>query len=406
MSKIVFKNKEGQELAANLELPEGKPLAYALFAHCFTCSKDALAAFRISKALTQHGIAVLRFDFTGLGNSQGDFANTNFSSNVNDLLSAADFLRAEYSAPTLLIGHSLGGAAQLVAANSLPEVKAVVTIAAPSTLTQLEDLLTDKLAEIKEKGEAEVNLAGRKFNIKKQFLDDLSHDKVVKSVASLDKALLIFHSTQDNIVNIEHAYRLFSAATASKSLITLDGADHLLTNKDDAIYVAQLIMDWASAYLPLAKESKDSPSTKETAQVIVCETRQGKFTQEVRAGNLFFPADEPISAGGNNTGPNPYDLLLAALGACTSMTIRMYADFKKLPLEKVVVRLNHNKIYAADCEHCESEQSKIDHIERTIELQGQLTDEQKTKLLEIANKCPVHKTLTSKVTITTQLMGR
>lgn len=402
--KIVFKNKAGLELSASLELPANEVVAYALFAHCFTCSKDALAAFRISQALTDSGIAVLRFDFTGLGNSQGDFANTNFSSNVEDLLSAADYLRTQHKAPSLLIGHSFGGSAVLVAATHLPETKAIVTIAAPAHLTQLKVLFTDKLDEISTEGEAEVDLAGRKFHIKKQFLDNLEQSDLLSITASLDKALLIFHSFQDTLVPIQHAYDIFNAATHAKNIITLEGADHLLSAKKDAMYVATLIADWSSRYLPVVNAATDLKIDRQSAQVIVHGTQQGKFKQEVIMGEHTLIADEPVSAGGDNAGPNPYDLLLAGLGACTSMTIRLYADFKKIPLEDVIVKLNHGKEYAADCEHCEDEKAKVDHIERLIELKGNLSEEQKAKLLAIANKCPVHKTLTSTITITTQLV--
>lgn len=401
--KIIFKNKQGIELAASIELPAGKPTAFAIFAHCFTCSKDTLAAYRISKALTEFGIAVLRFDFTGLGNSQGDFANTNFSSNIQDLISANQFLTEAYQEPTLLIGHSLGGAAVLAVAPQLPAVKAIVTIEAPSDLIHLEHFFGDKIPEIKSEGNAEVILGGRKFNIQHQFLKDLEAHHLLDIVASLNKSLLVFHSPVDEIVSIENAYAIFAAAKGTKSFISLDGANHLLTQKKDSMYVANVLAAWASRYIATELDMADAVQADTSAQVIVRETKAGPFTKEIISGIHVFTADEPAAYGGNNLGPGPYDLLLAGLGACTSMTIRMYANMKKIPLDDVVVKLNHNKVHAKDCQNCENDQSKIDRIDREIALHGNLTPEQRQKLFEIANKCPVHKTLTSKIEIETTL---
>lgn len=398
--KIIFPGAFGSNLAATLDLPPYEPVAYALFAHCFTCSKNTLAAFRISRALTEYGIAVLRFDFTGLGGSEGDFANTNFSSNINDLLKAVDFLRENYQEPDMLIGHSLGGAAILAVAPQVSQVKAVVTIAAPADLMHVKKLFANKVDEIKLRGEADVELAGRKFQIKKQFLDDLEQHHLLDTIANLNKALLIFHSPQDKIVNIENAYAIFDAAKQNKSFISLDGADHLLTHEDDAEYVAKILSTWASRYVMMDAKKK---TENNSGEVIVCETREGRFTQNILAGKHVLIADEPEAAGGNDLGPSPYEFLLASLGSCTSMTIRMYADLKNIPLDRTIVKLKHDKIYAEDCKNCEDPKAKIDHIDRLIELHGELSEEQRAKLLEIANKCPVHRTLTSKITINTKL---
>jgi putative redox protein len=402
-SHVRFPGAFGVQLAARLDLPPAPPLAFALFAHCFTCSKDTLAASRISAALTAHGIAVLRFDFTGLGGSEGDFANTNFSSNVADLVAAASWLRLTHKAPKILIGHSLGGAAILAAAGEIPEAVAVATIAAPYDPAHVRQLLTPALAQIEAAGEAEVDLAGRKFRIKKQFLEDIGSRQSREAIASLRKALLVFHSPRDSTVSIDNAAQIFMAARHPKSFISLDDADHMLTRKEDARYVAAVLAAWASRYLG-APAMEAQSEAGEPGTVTVTETREGKFTQSIVAGTHRLRADEPVAAGGTDTGPGPYDLLLAALGACTAMTIRLYADLKQLPLTRVTVRLKHDKVHARDCAECETKEGKIDRIDREIGLEGALLDEaQRAKLLEIANKCPVHRTLHSEVWIPTRL---
>jgi uncharacterized OsmC-like protein/alpha/beta superfamily hydrolase len=401
--KISFLGSGGNHLSANLGLPTETPRAYALFAHCFTCSKETIAAARISQQLTQLGIAVLRFDFTGLGNSQGDFSNTNFSSNVADLEYAAKFLRENYQAPQLLIGHSFGGAAVLAAANSIAEVKAIATIGAPSDPSSVEDLIVSDLDSILKTGEAEVMIGGRKFKIKKQFLDDIKNQQLLKKIAALKKELLIFHSPEDKIVDFKNAQLIFDAAPAHlRSFISLQNTDHLLIQKNDAIYVANLLTDWASRYITRTTEPSKSAKTP-SSQVLVQETKETPFSQKITMGDHTLIADEPSSYGGRDLGPNPYDLVLAGLGACTAMTIRWYADRKQYPLGTVSVKLNHEKIHEKDCENCEEHPEKIDRIERKIYLQGDLTKEQREKLLEIANKCPVHETLTSKIIIKTNL---
>lgn len=398
-SLIHFPGAFGTSLAARLDLPAQAPLAYALFAHCFTCSKDSLAATRISAALIERGFGVLRFDFTGLGGSEGDFANTNFSSNVADLVAAANWLREQHQAPAILIGHSLGGAAVLAAAHEIPEAAAVATIGAPFDPGHVQHLFGDAATAIMANGEAEVTLAGRKFNIRKQFLDDLLNQSSHQRIGALRKALLILHSPRDTTVNIDNAARIFTAAKHPKSFVSLDTADHLLTGKADAVYVAGVLAAWASRYIKV----NESPASTLPGLVTVSETGEGKFTQLISAGPHRARADEPAGAGGDDTGFTPYDLLLAGLGACTSMTLRMYADQKKWPLEHVSVHLRHDKIHAQDCADCETRDGKVDHIERDIELTGALDDAQRARLLEIADKCPVHRTLHSEVSIKTRL---
>jgi uncharacterized OsmC-like protein/alpha-beta hydrolase superfamily lysophospholipase len=417
-----FLNADGLRLAGLLDNPVGEARAYALFAHCFTCGKDVHAAKRIAQALTALGIAVLRFDFTGLGSSEGEFANTTFSSNVADLVAAADQLRKVKQAPAILIGHSLGGAAVLAAAWRVPEARAVVTIGAPSDPAHVAGLFRDHRAEIDAGAEVAVSLAGRAFRIRRAFLDDVAEQELGGRIKALHKALLIFHSPTDDVVGVDNASRIFAAARHPKSFVSLAGADHLLSRRSDAAYVANVIGAWAERYLdmapqgaafvgaPLVGAQPDRAATRAapTLQgqenrgvVIVRETREGRLQQEIAVGAHRFFADEPLDAGGNDSGPNPYDLLLAALGACTAMTLRLYAERKALRLDRVTVRLRHAKIYAADCETCETKEGKIDRIEREIELAGALDAGERARLLEIADKCPIHRTLTSEVDIAT-----
>jgi putative redox protein len=397
--KFMFPNAKGEQLAATLDLPLGKPTAYALLAHCFTCGKDHLAAKHIAERLTLHGLAVLRFDFTGLGSSEGEFANTHFSSNIDDLVAAADHLRKMHSAPAILIGHSLGGAAVLAAAHRISEARAVVTIAAPYDPGHVIGLFKDHIDAIREQGELEVKLAGRPFKIKKEFLDDVAEKKLDGLIANLRKSLLVFHSPTDDLVGIDNASHIFLAAKHPKSFVSLAGADHLLSKKADAVYVANVIAAAAGRYLDQPEVMTEEEV--ETGLVLVRETHGGKFQQEILTGPHRLLADEPERLGGLNSGPGPYDFLLAGLGACTSMTVRLYADFKKIPLENISVRLSHDKIHVKDCETCDTKVSTVDRIERVITLEGPLDTEQRKKLMEIADKCPVHKTLESKIEIQT-----
>ena len=397
--RVEFEGAFGDTLAARLDRPDTPARAYALFAHCFTCGKDIAAASRIARSLTEHGIAVLRFDFTGLGSSDGDFANTDFQSNVDDLVAAADFLRETRSAPAILIGHSLGGAAVIAAAKRVPESRAVVTIGAPSDPGHVAHLFDAHRAQIEAEGAAEVSIAGRPFTIRKGFLDDIAAQSLDAALAGLGKALLVMHSPIDQIVGIDNAATLYTAAKHPKSFVTLDRGDHLLSARRDAQYAADVIAAWVGRYLPdEAAEMDDLPQ----GIVEVRERGVGKFQQVVRYGKHAFIADEPATVGGDDNGPDPYALLSASLGACTSMTIRMYARHKQWPLESVSVRLRHQKIHAADCDTCEQKTGKLDHIHRDIELVGaRLTDDQRQRMLAIADKCPVHKTLHAEVLVTT-----
>ena len=400
--KLEFENSKGEKLAGLLELPEriGDVSSFALFAHCFTCGKDIAAASRISRALAARGIAVLRFDFTGLGNSDGDFANTNFSSNIEDLILAAKALEENYRAPQILIGHSLGGAAVLGAAAKLDSVRAVVTIGAPATARHVAHLFKEKADQIQHQGEAVVSLGAREFSIKKQFLDDIDQYSSTEKIRDLGAALLVFHSPVDTIVSIDEAASIYQAARHPKSFISLDKADHLLSKADDAEYVALTIASWASRYLELGPDTDavDNPDLV-PGEVLISELNQ-KFLRGMYSNSHFLRADEPQKYGGSDLGPNPYDLLLMSLGACTSMTMRMYANFKKLPLEDVTIRLLHERVHAEDCVDCED---KLERITRRISLAGDLSEEQRQKFLEIADKCPVHRTLESDPQIVTVL---
>ncbi|QHO68487.1 bifunctional alpha/beta hydrolase/OsmC family protein [Marisediminicola antarctica] len=410
--QLEFPGSHGALLAARLDLPDGPPRAYALFAHCFTCSKDGLASARISRALTEFGIAVLRFDFTGLGKSGGEFANTNFSSNIEDLEFAAAFLRERYAAPSILIGHSLGGAAVLAVTHRIPEVTAVVTIGAPADPDHLAHLLRESRAEIEESGEAEVVLAGRTFRVRQQFLADIAAQPQAERIRDLGAALLVMHSPADAIVAVDNARRIYEAARHPKSFVALDGADHLLTSPADAAYAAAILATWAGRYAlgPPAGAAAPAPPVPITLPdpaeglVVVSERGSGAYAQEIMIGRHRLTADEPLPIG-TDTGPSPYDLVLAGLGACTSMTMRLYAARKKWPLEKVTVSLRHSRIHAKDCADCETTTGQVDRIERVIHFEGDLDADQIERLSGIADKCPVHRTLRSETVIHTTILG-
>lgn len=398
MHRIEFNGALGHKLAARLDMPAGHPRAYALFAHCFTCGKDIRAAAKIADALTRSGYAVLRFDFTGLGMSEGEFANTNFTSNVADLIAAADYMRENFEPPNILIGHSLGGAAVIHAARQIAEVRAVATIGAPFDVTHVEQHFAHERDEILEHGEAEVKLAGRPFRIQRQFIADLEQQNMADQLANLKKALLVMHSPIDTMVGIENAGEIFTHAKHPKSYISLDNADHLLTRAKDAEYAANTIAAWATRYLPQPVEHTDTGDYT----VIVRNSTPDKLQQNIQAGKHTLVADEPASMGGDDSGPDPYTLLTSALGACTSMTLQMYARHKQLPLEAIEVYLKHDKIHAEDCEACETATGKVDCFTRHIVIHGDdLSADQRKRLVEIADKCPVHKTLEGEVRIET-----
>ncbi len=396
-----FTGADGQTLAARIDRPRGPARAWALFAHCFSCSKDIVAARRIAQHLAERGVAVMRFDFTGLGNSEGDFANTNFSTNIADLERAAAFLRDRATPASLLIGHSLGGAAVVVAASRLADVKAVVTIAAPADAAHVTANFCDAVPEIETQGEARVSLAGRPFTIKRQFLEDIAGHKVEDAAAALNRPLLVCHSPVDATVSVDNATRLFLAAKHPKSFLGLDSADHLLTKPADALHVADVIAGWAARYAGDGRPTPPSP-TEGPSGVTVAESGTGRFTNYVVAGEHVLFCDEPASVGGDDAGPDPYSFLNAALGACTSMTMRMYADRKGWPLERVTVRLTHDKTHAEDCAACdEHDTARVDVFERAITITGPLDAAQRARLMEIADKCPVHRTLHAPVVVRT-----
>ena len=399
---VRFPNAQGQMLAGRLDMPaNGTPRAYALYAHCFTCGKDVRAAVNISRALAREGIATLRFDFTGLGESEGSFADTTLSTNVSDLTAAAAFLEKNHQAPKILVGHSLGGAAVLEAAHMIQTSVAVATIGAPANPEHVAGLLGAARETIELEGEADVVLVGRTFHFKKAFLDDLATHPWRDNLRTLRKALLVFHSPTDKTVDISNAADIFTAALHPKSFVSLNGADHLLTRETDSEYVGLILGAWASKYLgelgmqPLTSPAQDGET--------VAHIGEEHYRSDIYAGPHRLTADEPRDAGGTDAGPNPYGLLTAALGACTTITLRMYADRKQWPLKGVTVRLTHDKIYAKDCEECENKEGKVDNFERVLELEGDLTPEQRQRLLEIADKCPVHNTLSHVSRIATKL---
>jgi len=402
LQKLDIPGPGGQKLSALLDLPvDGAPVAYALFAHCFTCSKNLKAVYHISRTLTRERIGVLRFDFTGLGESGGDFADTSLLSNVEDLVAAADFLASRFEGPRLLIGHSFGGAAVLQAAAAIPSSRAVVTIAAPADPRHVSRTLGPAAQTIAARGEAEVNISGRTFTLRKKFLDDLKGIDPEAVVQNLNRALLVLHSPLDDIVGIENAARIFQTARHPKSFVSLDQADHLLSNIADSRYAGAVIAAWAKRYIaPAPARAAAEPAADPR---ITARTGPGGFLTEILADRHSLLADEPAQFGGTDQGPTPFDLLVAALGACTSMTLRMYADRKGWPLEAATVRLKHGKIHAAECETCETREGMLDRIEREIEIEGPLDAKQKQRLLQIADRCPVHKTLTSEVEIATRL---
>ena len=398
--KVTFTGHDGGALAARLDMPEGPHLATALFAHCFTCSKDIPAARRIAGRLAAMGIAVLRFDFTGLGHSEGEFANTTFSSNVGDLRAAAEYLSERGMTPDLLIGHSLGGAAVLRAAADLPKVKAVVTLGAPFDPEHVTHNFGSALETIAAEGAAQVNLGGRPFTIKQDFVDDVAAAELGPVIAGLKKALLILHAPKDDIVGIENATSIFVAAKHPKSFVTLDDADHLISRADDAEYAAEVIAAWVGRYLSLNPPAP--PPGAPEGVVRVAEADAGGFLQDVNAGpEHHVLADEPVAYGGTNKGMTPYGFLAAGLGACTSMTIRMYARHKGLNLTHVSVDVTHDKVHAQDAGT--TGETKVDTFHRVIRLEGDLTDAERTRLLQIADKCPVHKTLEKSSKVETAL---
>lgn len=399
--RIEFANPDGDMLAAALVSPAGSvPRAYALFAHCFTCGKNSSAAARIGRALAEHGVAVLRFDFTGLGNSQGEFGNAGFAGNVRDLVAAADFMREKYAAPALLIGHSLGGTAVLAAAEQIAECRGLVTIGSPATPAHV--LQSIRVHQPTQSHDAEnhipVSIGGREFSISPAFIEDLKRDPVSARIQRLRRALLVFHAPFDGVVSVDEAGQIFQQAKHPKSFVSLDGANHLLTNPDDARYVADTIAVWAQRYLPAQSSKADERERVLGGHVIVGEVNR-KFTRRVSSDNHRWIADEPSTMGGDDLGPDPYEHLLAALGTCTSMTLRMYANRKNWPMDDVHIELSHRRAHIEDCADCDGAEAKVDLIERRVTIEGDLTPAQHERLQQIADRCPVHKTLVGDVRI-------
>lgn len=398
--RVTFDNGQGQELVGILHEPDARPAAWVLFAHCFTCTKNIKAAVHVSQALVEQGFAVLRFDFTGLGESEGAFVDTTFSSNIHDLLAAAKYLEREHQSPAVLVGHSLGGAAVLRAAAKLASVQAVSTIAAPADPGHVQKLLGDQLQCIRENGQGEVQLEGRAFTIGREFLDDLERDDWRDVIHDLRRPLLIFHSPVDTRVSIDNAQLIYENAMHPKSFVSLEDADHLLNRASDSRYVAAVLAAWVTRYLD--KSAAGAEVEQNFVAGVVATTGRKKYRTEVRAGEHFFIADEPEKVGGGGLGPSPYDLLAASLATCTSMTLRMYADRKKLDLTEVTVNVKHDRIHEEDCENCEEQGHRIDRLQREIQVNGDLSAEERQRLIEIADRCPVHKTLSNKIRIETR----
>lgn len=401
IQKINFTNAEGQQLVGRLELPINQhPHNFAIFAHCFTCNKNLSAVKNITRELTSNGFGVLRFDFTGLGESEGDFENTNFSGNVDDLISASNYLKENHTAPTLLIGHSLGGAAVIFAASKIDSVKAVATIGAPSNPKHVKHLIQNSVEEIKATGKANVSIGGRPFTIKKQFLDDIETKSLPDVAKNLRKALLVLHSPQDTTVGIENAEEIYVAARHPKSFVTLDGADHLLMKKEDSIYVGSVIATWAKRYISIPKI--DTIST--THQAVASLDAEDGFTTQMTVGSHTMMADEPVSYGGNDFGPSPYEFVSAGLSACTAMTVQMYVKRKGWDLQNIEVHTSYTKVAKQIVENGEQKEIKVDTFNREIKLKGNLDDKQIQRMLQIADKCPVHKTLHSAIEVVTTLV--
>ncbi len=406
MATSTFTNRHGSRLAARIDLPaDGIPIGYAVLAHCFTCSKDLTSLRRLSRTITRFGIGVMSFDFTGLGHSEGEFSDTGFSHETEDLIDAANWLSQNYDAPAVLIGHSLGGTASLYAARSLDYVRAVATIGSPADPVHVTNLFVDQVKNIRSTGSALVSIGGRPFTINEAFLSDVESHPPSQWLSDLRKEILILHSPIDSTVGIENAHELYDHVKHPKSFVSLRTADHLMTNPADAEYAGHMIGAWAETFY----ESEQS-ETIEPIQQVAARIGRDRYTVEMRAGHHYMVADEPPSVGGQDRGGTPYDYLLAALGACTVMTLRMYADRKEWPLESATVHLSHKRVHAKDVDSCQHQDSdapwkpiKIDHIERSLVLEGNLTEEQRQRLLQIADKCPVHQTLTTETVIETQL---
>lgn len=408
MSRVEFPSRAGHSLSGDLELPEhGEPRAFALFAHCFTCTSKIRAAVHISRAMAAAGIAVLRFDFTGLGDSEGDFSDSAFSANVADLLAAADWLAEAHQAPQILVGHSLGGTAVLAAAQQLQSCRAVASISAPAEPEHVLLHMAESLSAIEHEGAAFVNLGGRPFRIKQDFVEDIRRQDILSKLKDMQPALLVLHAPLDKTVSVDNAQRIFLAARHPKSFISLDQADHLLSNPRDSRYAGLIIANWATRYLddeqPSSVTENDSDAQATVNGALVSGRTADGFTCRVRAGKHDWLADEPERMQGKDLGPDPYAHLCAALGTCTVMTLNMYARHKDLPVTEVQCQVTHDRIHASDCEDCVQSDGKIDILDRRIHISGELSDEQLKRMLEIADRCPVHRTLENEIKVRSEL---
>ncbi|WP_034062449.1 bifunctional alpha/beta hydrolase/OsmC family protein [Lacinutrix jangbogonensis] len=402
-TKLNIPNRKGLKLQAYLELPANqKPIYYAIFAHCFSCNSTLSAVKNISRALTNHGFGVLRFDFTGLGKSEGEFAESHFSANVSDLLDVNDYLTSHYSTPSLLVGHSLGGAAAIVAASQLETIKAVATIGAPATVNHVTHLFSHAIEEVSEKGEVEVNIGGRPFKINEEFVSDFSKTDLPLITKELRKPILVMHAPFDSIVGIENAQKLYHNAHHPKSFVSLDDADHLLSKPKDSIYAGNIIGTWAQRYF----EPKENTMISSDGEQLVAHLNllEDNFTTSIQTKKHSFMADEPINVGGDDFGPSPYDFLSAGLAACTVMTLKMYAERKQWDLQEVFVYITYSKKHSDDLTIAVDKPARFDHLQKKLKCVGNLDDKQKQRLKEIASKCPVHRTLQSEVLIDTELV--
>ncbi|MBR9846350.1 MAG: OsmC family protein [Algicola sp.] len=401
--KLQISNKKGIKLQAYLELPANqKPNYYAVFAHCFTCSSTLSAVKNISRSLTNHGFGVLRFDFTGLGRSEGEFSDSYFSANVDDLIAVNDYLKANYKAPSLLVGHSLGGAAVLVAASKLDNIEAVSTIGAPATINHVKHLFSHDIDNIQEQGLMKVNIGGRPFHIDEDFVSDFDKTDLPSIVKNLRKPLLIMHSPIDTIVGIKNAEQLYLHAHHPKSFISLDDADHLLSNSEDSSYVGNVIGAWVERYF----ESKENTMLNTEGEQLVAHLnlKEDNFTTKIQTAKHNFIADEPTTIGGDDFGPSPYDFLSAGLAACTVMTLKLYAERKQWDLQEVYAYITYSKKHSEDLMLDLEKPSRIDHLLKKLVFVGDLDSSQKQKLKEIASKCPVHKTLITDTIIETEIL--
>lgn len=394
---VTFRGARGDTLGALLELPVGSPVACALFAHCFGCETGSVAASRIARVLAGQGIAVLRFDFTGLGGEE-EPANPSYAPNVEDLVAAADWMREQLQAPRLLLGSSLAGTAMVSALPGIPEAVALATLNASAGSGPVLKLLGAQ----GEKGEGDLHLGVRRMHLSRGFLEAISEARVAEALHGFDGALLVLQAPRDAFVPMAQAQALVAAARRPASLMALPGADHFLSREEDADFASRLLGAWAARYVA----EPVSPRPLPPGVVEVREAGTGRFAQDIRSGAHRLRVDEPLDMGGEDSGPSPYGLLAAALGACTSMTLRMYARNKQWPLEKVTLRLRHTKVHAQDCADCETKAGRLDRIDREVLLEGPLTAEQRARLLEIADRCPVHRTLESEVDVRTRLSER